>query len=259
MKYLLPLRSVSAFLILLLWQMCTPKTENQSENPPMEGFNVSGSDAKAIRIADEVMAAQGGRKNWDATHFISWNFLGFRKLTWDKYTGDVRIDYTKEDKKIIVNVNSGQGKVFMKGAEVTQPDSLAKYLKEGKEAWINDSYWLVMPFKLKDSGVTLKYLGEDTTQTGQQADVLQLTFQDVGVTPDNKYKVYVDKNSRLVSQWAYFKDARDDKPEFEMPWLNYKTYGNIKLSGDRGKAKLTDIQVADEINKAVFTSFQEVK
>ena len=45
-----------------------------------------------------------------------------------------------------------------------------------------------MPFKLKNSGVTLKYLGDTTaTKDGKPADVLQLTFEGMGVTPDNKH------------------------------------------------------------------------
>jgi len=224
----------------------------------MEGFNMAGSDPKAVQLADSVMAAQGGRESWDNTRYIAWNFFGNRKLLWDKASGNVRVEHLKDDMKVLVNINTGEGKVYKDGAEVTQPDSVAKYLQQGKEAWINDSYWLVMPYKLKDSGVTLKYLGEDTTQAGQQAEVLQLTFEKVGVTPENRYKVYIDKGTHLVSQWAYFKNANDTAPAFVMPWQDYQTYGNLKLSGDRGQAKITDIKVMDEVPETAFTSFEPV-
>ncbi len=249
---------VSMLFVLLTFQMCNLSEQDETANPPMEGFDMAGSDTLAVQLADSVMLAQGGRKNWDDTRYLSWNFFGSRKLYWDKHTGDVRVEYLKEDKKVLVNINSGEGKVYMNGAEVTQPDSLEKYLQKGKEAWINDSYWLVMPYKLKDSGVTLKYLGEETTQAGEPADVLQLTYQNVGVTPENKYNVYVDKDTRLVSQWAYFQKASDQEPGFVMPWKDYQNYGNIKLSGDRGERKITEIQVHDELPEAVFTSFEPV-
>jgi hypothetical protein len=255
MKFHTTILKPAFFFVLMLFQMCQP---NQQENPPMEGFNLAGSDPKAIQIADSVMVAQGGRKNWDDTRYISWNFFGNRKLLWDKATGDVRVEYLKDDMKVLVNINTNEGKVYKDGAEVTQPDSLAKYLQKGKEAWINDSYWLVMPYKLKDSGVTLKYLGEDTTQAGQPADVLQLTFEEVGVTPENKYKVWVDKETNLVSQWAYFKGATDPEPTFVMPWQDYQNYGKLKLSGDRGQSKITDIKVLDEVPETTFSSFEPV-
>jgi hypothetical protein len=237
---------------------CQESTKNESSNPPMPDFNLKDSDPKAIQIADEVMAAQGGRDNWDATHYLAWNFFGNRHLIWDKYTGNVRIDYLKKDTKILVNINDLKGKVYKDGAEVTQPDSLAKYLEEGRKNWINDSYWLFMPFKLKDSGLTLKYLGEDTTQTGAKADVLRLTFQGVGATPQNAYKVYVDKQSHLVSQWAHYREANQAEPNFVTPWEDYQTYGKIKLSGSRGERKLTEIWVLDKLPESVFTSFAPV-
>ena len=138
------------------------------------------------------------------------------------------------------------------------PDSVATYVERGKSIWINDSYWLVMPYKLKDSGVTLKYVGEDTTQVGALADVLELTFEEVGDTPDNKYLVYVDKDSRLVTQWDFFTNYQDEEPRFSTPWDNYQTYGGIKLSGGRGRSQLSDIGVYTHIPEAVFTGFGAV-
>ena len=70
---------------------------------------------------------------------------------------------------------------------------------------MNDSYWLFMPFKLKDTGVTLSYLKEDMTQIGELSDVLRLTFKEVGATPDNAYWIWVSKDQNLIKQWAYFK------------------------------------------------------
>jgi hypothetical protein len=89
------------------------------------------------------------------------------------------------------------------GKEITDPDQKSKLMKRGKSIWINDSYWLVMPFKLKDSGVTLNYVREDTISTGEKADVLEMKFKNVGVTPQNKYEVFVTKDDNLIKQWAF--------------------------------------------------------
>ncbi len=228
-------------------------SQKKSKNPAAEGFDAAGSDAKAVAIADDVMAAQGGRKAWDNTKFIRWNFFGSRKLTWNKWTGDVRVEGLKDGSVALVNINTGKGRYFKNGTEYTQPDSLAKYLPRAKSAWINDSYWLVMPFKLKDSGLTLKYVGEEKTEAGADADKLQLTFKNVGDTPQNKYYVWVDKTSHLVSQWAHYRKADDEKPNFVLPWKDYQKAGNVMLSGDRGARKITEIEVLDSLPEATFT------
>ncbi len=38
--------------------------DSAESNPVAEGFDVVGSDAKAIALADDGMAALGGRKAW---------------------------------------------------------------------------------------------------------------------------------------------------------------------------------------------------
>lgn len=221
-------------------------------------FNEKDSDAKAIVLADKVMKAIGGKKNWDATHYITWNFFGNRRLTWDKHTGNVRIENLKNDTRILVNINNSKGKVFKNGAEVTDPDSLAKYLEDGRKIWINDSYWLVMPFKIKDPGVTLKYIGEDTTLKGAKADVVRLTYKGVGVTPNNAFHVWINNQTNLIDQWAYYKVANQPKPDFVHSWEDYRTYGKIKLSGIRGERKISDVQVFNKLPDNVFTSFEPV-
>lgn len=229
--------------------------DSSKKNPPSPDFNMENSDAKAIAIADQVMEAMGGRKSWDDTRYISWNFFDARELTWDKHTGNVRVESLNDDFKALVNINTLEGKVMKNGEILTQPDSVKKYLEEAKNMWINDAYWLVMPYKLKDSGVTLKHISESNTQTGEAADVLQLTFSGVGKTPENKYHVFVDKDSHLVTQWSYFKEAGQAEPDFTTPWQNYQKYGGILLSGDRGERKLTDISVKETMPEAVFTTF----
>lgn len=249
------MRKIAIYLLCLCWLTPPATAQKKAQNPAADGFNLSASDPKAIALADRVMEAMGGRKNWDKTRFISWNFFGSRHLTWDKWTGDVRIDYLRTKQVILLNVNTEKGRVQKNGEELTQPDSIARYVKQAKSAWINDSYWLVMPFKLKDSGVTLSYIGPEATQDNQMAEKVQLTFDKVGDTPQNKYFVWISPESGLVTQWAYFAKAENEQPNFILPWKNYQKHGSILLSGDRGERKLTEIKVDSKLPKTVFTSF----
>ena len=210
------------------------------------------SDPKALQLADEVVEAMGGSDAWDQTHIIQWTFFGRRNWVWDKWTGDVRCDIPSSDTRIAMNINSRQGMVYAHGKQQMHPDSLDKYLDMGYKMWINDSYWLVMPFKMKDPGVTLKYLGKMNDAEGEECDVVEMTFSEVGVTPDNKYHVYISPETSYITQWDYFSKYSDEEPRMTTPWKGYKQYGGIMLSGDRGRSKLENIAVHDEVPEEVF-------
>jgi len=236
------LAGLSLFIGLILFAC-----NNNIKNSPADGFNLTASDAKAISIADEVMEAMGGRKAWDETRFLVWNFFGSRKHHWDKHTGNIRIESARDNYTLLMNIHTMKGQLKKDGIHVTHADSLSKYMEKGKSAWINDAYWLVMPFKLKDSGVTLKYKGEGKTEKGEASDILELTFSGVGVTPDNKYDVYVDKQTRLVNQWAFYGKYDDPTPRFVTAWDGYKKYGKIMLAGGRSKYELTEIAAPESL------------
>lgn len=242
----------------LIWFACRQENGDVagSSNPPSPGFNLKDSDPAAVELADSIMMAMGGRENWDNTRFISWNFFGRRDLVWDKQTGDVRIESHPDSTIYLVNINTLEGRVMVKGEEITKRDTVRKMLEKAKSIWINDSYWLVMPYKLKDSGVTLKYLGEDTTMTGAKANVIEVTFENVGDTPDNKYRVYVDLRDNLVKQWAYYKDASQDSATAVWPFDNYQRHGEILLSANRSDNRgPRDVRVDDRLPRETFTDF----
>jgi len=226
-------------------------------NPAAKGFDLAGSDPRAIALADRVMVRMGGREAWDRTRYIRWSFFGRRHHVWDKYTGNIRIEGVERETEIpyviLMNIHTMEGRAWESGEEVTDPERLVELLDRGEAVWINDSYWLVMPYKLKDTGVTLEYLGEASMEDGRSAEVLQLSFEGVGRTPENKYHVYVADETGLVEQWAYFQNFSDEEPGFKAPWHNWQQYGRILLSDNRGERGHTDLAVYDELPASVFT------
>jgi len=229
-------------IVVFIWSCAGADPQKPYGNPPAEGFNVEGSDAKAIAIADEVMEKMGGRQAWDAVEMIEWNFFGSRKHVWNKTANAVKINALRDSMIIDLDMNDMTGDVAYYEGKVTKLDT-TQALARAEGWWINDSYWLVMPFKLKDSGVTLKYVGRDSTANGLIGDKLSLTFDGVGRTPQNKYEVIVTDEKRLVEEWRFYTNATDSIPRFTTPWQDYKQYGDILLSGDRGQYQLTDIKV----------------
>lgn len=216
------------------------------------------SHQTAQQIANASVKAMGGRKNYDNTHYISWQFFGSRFHVWDKYTGDIRIEYDTGN-VLLMNIHSKQGRVWESGVEITEKNALNKKLQWGYEVWINDSYWVVMPFKLHDDGVNLTYSREDKSLDGQPVDVLTMTFNDVGVTPDNKYEVFFDKQTMLVREFAYYPTVDTLKPKFRLPWANWQRYGKIKLADNRGKGGMAPVNVFDKLPVSVFKSPQPAR
>lgn len=220
-----------------------------ADNPPAAGFDAGGSDERAVAVAGRTMEAMGGRAAWDAVQCIGWTIFG-RTHLWNKWTGDYRLE--ADTLVVIMNLNRSDGRVWTRGAEMEAGDGRRAVLEKARSIWINDSYWFVMPYKLKDTGVTLAYTGERAAEDGRLADVLTLTFRDVGDTPENRYEVYVDRETGLVSQWSFFRNAGDTEPRFTLPWTDWASYGGIRLSTGRGRAEVTDVRVSAGDESAAF-------
>ncbi len=220
--------------------------------PPRAVFNLAGSDAKAVALAEEVVQACGGRENWEKTRYVTWRLFNKRLQVWDKTTGNLRVESRRS--LVLMNLNTMTGRAWKLDDELTEPEELRRAIQYGYEAFINDSYWMFMPFKLKDPGVTLKYLGVQLAPDSSTAEVISVTFQGVGVTPNNKYHVFIDPRTKLVTYWKYFMDATDPAPRFSTPWRDYQKHGNILLASDRGQKKNTGLAVFEHMPASVFES-----
>jgi hypothetical protein len=167
----------------------------------------------------------------------------------------VRIEYTGDnDTKIIHDLRSGATQVYRWGQEWTEADTIKKYKEQAYKTWINDSYWLCMPFKMLDGGVHVRYKGDDTTATGIPSNVITMTFDSVGVTPKNKYEVWVGQYSHLVTQWAFYANASDTVAAMITPWDGYTLHNGVFLSTDRGeKRSMSGIKTYEKVPNEVFT------
>lgn len=208
------------------------------------------SDPQAVQLAERAMQAMGGQEAWDATRFVSWRFFGRRLHTWDRYTGDLRLE--DGDNLLLMNLDTRKGRLFQAGEEITDPGARAEALENGYGAWVNDSYWVFMPFKLLDPGVTLTYLGADPTEDGRPAQKVALTFDGVGLTPENRYEVWFDDESGLVTQWAYFPTADAEEPRFIGPWADWRPVGGILLAHNHGRDMDWELRVFADLPRAVF-------
>lgn len=218
-------------------------------------------DPKAAAIADQVLAELGGQKAWDGTRYLHFGFGGRRLHWWDKWDGRYRLEgKTKEGQGYVVlmNVNTKAGAAWLDGQPL-QGEALAKQLENAYGTWINDTYWLLMPYKLRDPGVNLAYDGEEKIGDATY-DKLALSFERVGLTPGDRYWAFINRATHRMDRWAY---VLEDDPAGKGPtawlWQDWQRYGNILLSslrqqvsGERSIA-LAPIEAPATLPDAVFT------
>ena len=223
----MPCRSVLFFLVAWLVSACQTKSPGTMETKVK--FPVADS---AVWVAEQVMKASGGVDNWEKLDSVEWNFFGVRKNAWNKQSGAFSTRFLNRDWFVQLNLHSGEGHALRN--EIPVPaDSLAYFLDLGRQVWTNDSYWLFMPFKMRDPGVSLRYLGISATDSNATTPdipcyLLEMAFDSVGYTPENVYRVYVDTSDMLVKEWTYFRN--DSTRGFSCSWDHYVDCSGLRLS-----------------------------
>lgn len=199
------------------------------------------SDPKAIAVADRVMEALGGEAAWNATRYLRFDFavdrggktVMRRAHAWDKWTGRYRVEGKDKDGRDVVvamNLNTRLGSATVAG-KLLAGEELDKALETGYAWWVNDAYWLVMPYKMRDPGVVLTLAGQE--RKGDDAwDKVLLTFEGVGLTPEDRYWVFVNQKTGLVDRWEFVLKG-EKTPPVPFDWKGWRAHGRIQLADDR--------------------------
>ncbi|MEO5719605.1 MAG: hypothetical protein ABIR29_13685 [Chthoniobacterales bacterium] len=170
----------------------------------------------AAQLADAVWKASGG-ENWPHVEAIDFTFAvekGGKTLVsaehhWDVAAQTDRVKWKGKD----VTVNLAE--------PATDEDAKAAYAR-----WVNDSYWLLAPLKLKDLG--LQVTAEDAkTIDDAKREVLLLSFAKVGLTPKDQYRLYIDPATKLMTSWDYMPEPGKS---VHGTWENYQKSGGLMLS-----------------------------
>jgi len=192
---------------------------------------IHDSDPGGLALVEALERAMGGREAYDRARHLSWEFAGPRRHLWDRETNDVRIE--AGELTLLMNLDSREGRVFEGGREVQDRERLRELLDQGYRWWQNDSYWVVMPWKLRDPGVAVRGLGEGRLPDGRVADLLGVRFNGVGATPGNRYLLAIDRETGLLEQWSFFRGRRDERPTFTRRWSGWESFGELRLATDK--------------------------
>lgn len=203
--------------------------------PARAPAETADSDPKAVALADQVMEALGGRAAWDALPGLRWTFgssvndtvRSSRRHAWNKHTGWHRVEGATPAGgtfRFVHNLNTGEGRAWMDGTAI-EGDSLKKLLERAKAIWINDTYWMLMPYKLRDPGVRLTLDGEHR-DGGQVWDRLALSFENVGRTPGDRYWVYVNRATKRVERWDMVLEGAQPPPR-TYSWEGWEPHAGL--------------------------------
>src|SRR5262249_43251253 len=167
------LRLAAALSILFALSLGGARVARTADAPATTAPAVSPtppSDPRAVKIADDVMTALGGKQKWNSLPGLRWTFgasvhdtvKSSRRHAWDKMSGWHRVEGKTQsgDSYVIIHkLGSTEGRAWMNGTAI-EGDSLQKLIKRGERLWVNDTYWMLMPYKMRDPGVMLAWDSE---------------------------------------------------------------------------------------------------
>lgn len=120
---------------------------------------------EAEQLADEMLGALN-KPGFDTLKSIKFTYPGGHSYEWNKAENKVRVQWEGND-------------VFLDLNHPTNEFSTLEY--QGYEYFINDSFWLVAPFKVRDKGVVR------STVKVEGGRGLLVTYTSGGVTPGDSY------------------------------------------------------------------------
>jgi plastocyanin len=197
--------------------------------------------AKSQQLATDLWKASGG-ENWAKVREVHFTFaveqegklLFSAQHVWNVAAGTDAVKW--KDK---------QGKDHQVTANLAAPASD----DEGKAAyarWVNDSYWLLAPLKVRDRGVQVEAGGPKDFKDGT-CETLRLKFDNVGLTPTDQYVFYLDPKTKLPLAWDYIPQSGTG---MQATWEKFQSFGGLNLATEHnfnGKTiKLTGIKVVTE-------------
>lgn len=156
---------LTAFFILLLLGAVGVFFINEPLPVGVEG-------EKAEMLTDRMFEALN-KKAFDSIRYIEFSFRGVHTHQWNRAEKTVIVMW--DDQKVKLDLTQGTG-------QYSDLERIAY------EYFINDSFWLVAPFKARDEGVRRSYVElEESSQSG-----LLVSYTSGGVTPGDSYLWMLD-------------------------------------------------------------------
>ncbi len=231
--------------------------EEATAHPP--GFQ----DPDVARIHARMMTVLAPDDGWERARYLEFHRRSpagtVWEHQWDRWEGRARVAGEMDGERMVAlfpTDDPGSGRVWLDGEEVTGEEA-ETLLARAHRSHINDGYWLVMPFKWGDPGVTTRYLGEEEDEDGRRWEVVELAFDDgIGLTPQNRYHAFVDPGTGRMERWHHFSNPEASPSPSE--WTDWERHGPIVLavhrrSGGEIRSSFPHIRVETEVPPGVLS------
>ncbi|SNT05365.1 hypothetical protein SAMN05421640_2181 [Ekhidna lutea] len=126
---------------------------------------------EAEELADEMLTALN-KPGFDTLSIINFTYPGGHTYEWNRDENEVRVQWESND--VLLNLN-------------VSPEEYSSTEYQGYEYFINDSFWLIAPFKVRDHGVIRSSVKLD------EGRGLLVTYTTGGVTPGDSYLWIIDE------------------------------------------------------------------
>lgn len=270
-------------VFLAIIAACSQSGSSSSENSAAPSAEPAAApaprgeaDPLAAEIAKQLTDAMGGRAAWEELPYLRFDFVvvsegkesaRFRHW-WDKKNGRARVEGPDDKGQAVAAIFSladRRGISFTDGMPDADSASIASHIQSGYERWVNDTYWLVMPFKLRDPGTRLQHARTEAGESGETYDVLELSFSPgVGLTPDDRYWLYVNRATHLIDRWEFVLTGRQPPPQ-GASWESWTSVGPVRLSllrrieGRPAMIRFENVSAPEALDEKVFTHSKLLK
>ncbi|MBT8307995.1 MAG: hypothetical protein KJN85_13720 [Maribacter sp.] len=181
--------------VLLLFVVAAIAVYVVYNEPLPTGKSGPQADALALKMFNAVNG-----EAFKNTRYLSWSFRsGKHTYIWDKTLGKAKVSWDDITVNLMLN-NPERSYVFEKGVKINNDQRREKSISKAIKLFNNDSFWLVAPFKVFDSGVERSLVELDDGTNG-----LLVTYTSGGSTPGDSYLWKLQPNGFPISYKMWVK------------------------------------------------------